>query len=99
MYPLWLQILEGIIFSGLIFAFILYLYLALKAKSYKSLEFQLSIFLIIWIIAEALRVMEYMGFIEGNQNLSLLGLFIHTISMVLFAFFISYRFLGGVSKK
>jgi len=95
LYPLGIQILEGIIFSGLIFAFILYLYLALKAKSYRSLEFQLSIFLIVWIIAEALRVMEYMGFIGENQNLSLAGLIVHTISMVLFAFFVSYRFLGG----
>ena len=76
----------------LIIALIIFVRLAIKSKSISSLQAQLSIFLIIWIVAELLRALLVIGVITTTPDLELLGLEIHTVSMVAFGAFILLRF-------
>ena len=77
--------------AGLIIALGLFGWLALRVKTLRSLQVELSIFLIIWIIAELLRSLLVAGVISGSPSLQLIGLEIHTISMVAFGFLITVR--------
>lgn len=77
---------------GLFVALILFIRLAIKSKSIRSLQAQLSIFLSIWIVAELLRSLILLGVIEASPILVLLGVAVHTVSMAAFGFFILFRF-------
>lgn len=79
-------------FLGLAIAFILFTRLALRVRTIRSLQFQLSLFLIVWIISEGLRLLDFTGLISATADTRLLGLSIHTVSMVIFALFVVYRF-------
>jgi hypothetical protein len=90
-----LDIVAGIARSlvpfGLIIALGLFGWLAIKGKSLRSLQVELSIFLVIWIVAELLRSLLLLGIIGGSTSLQLFGLEIHTISMVVFGILITIR--------
>jgi len=80
---------------GLILAFLLFTRLAIKAKSTGSFRFQLSIFMLIWLMAEIPRVADTLGLIS-TAGFGLYGLTFHMISMFAFALFVgarSYLFL------
>lgn len=61
-------------------------------RTIRSLQFQLSLFLIVWIISESLRLLDFTGLISATADSRLLGLSLHTVSMVIFAVFVVYRF-------
>jgi hypothetical protein len=76
----------------LIVAFVLFARLGVKSKSLSSLQSQLSIFLMIWIIAELLRAFIDVGIVTATPALQLLGLEIHTLAMIAFGGFLLLRF-------
>jgi hypothetical protein len=77
---------------ALAIAFILFARLAIKSKTVRSLQAQLSIFILIWDVAELLRSLLLLNVISASASLQLLGLEIHTIAMVAFGAFMLLRF-------
>jgi hypothetical protein len=77
---------------ALVVALIVFIGLAIKSKSIRSLQAQLSIFIIIWTIAELLRSLLLINVINASISLQLLGLEIHTAAMVTFGVFLLTRF-------
>ena len=81
-----------VVFSGigLILAFLIFTRLALKAKNTGSFRFQLSIFMLIWLMAEIPKVANTLGIIS-TAGFGLYGLTFHMVSMFAFAFFIGAK--------
>jgi hypothetical protein len=84
--------LRNIVPVMLIVALVLFVRLAIKSKSLSSLQTQLSIFLIIWTVAELLRAFLDIGVLAASASLQLLGFEIHTAAMVAFGGFLLFRF-------
>jgi len=83
----------------LVVALVLFARLAIKSRSLSSLQSQLSVFLIIWIVAELLRALVNAGVIAPAPGLQLLGFEIHTLSMVAFGAFLLFRFYRVTSRS
>jgi hypothetical protein len=82
---------ETIILGGVLVALVLFVRMAIKAGTVRSFQFQLSAFLVVWAISEIPRYLDSMGILDLTP-IRLYGLVIHMISMILFAFFIIFRF-------
>ena len=80
-------------------AFILFARLAIKSKTIRSLQAQLSIFILIWDVAELLRSLLLLNVISASASLQLLGLEIHTVAMVAFGTFMLVRFYRVVTSR
>ena len=85
-------LVDGGILSGVIAAFILSLRMMITSKTRKSLQFQLAAWLVIWTVSEMWRYLGTVGAVIFSEPLLLLGMGIHTVSMLAFAAFISIRF-------
>jgi len=74
----------------ILFAFAIFIRLALKGKSLGSFRFQLSIFLLVWVISEIPHIAGSLGLIAttGYQDI---GLYLHAASMGVFALFVGWR--------
>jgi hypothetical protein len=83
----------------LVVALLLFARLAIKSRSMSSLQSQLSVFLMIWIIAELLRALLNVGVIAATAALQLLGFEIHTVAMVAFGGFLLFRFYRVASRS
>jgi hypothetical protein len=79
------------ILIGVLVSFVLFVRLAILAKTVRSLQFQLALFLSIWTISEIPRVLNSIGAIDLSP-IQLYGAMVHTVSMVAFGLFIGYRF-------
>jgi hypothetical protein len=73
-------------------ALVIFAWLAIRSKSISSLQAQLSIFIIIWIVAELLRSLLLLNVISATPSMQLLGLEIHTAAMLAFGFFMLFRY-------
>ena len=82
---------ETAILGGLLIAFVLFVRMAIRAGTVRSFQFQLSTFLAVWAISEVPRYLDSMGILDLTP-ISEYGLAIHTVSMVMFAAFITFRF-------
>ena len=82
----------------LVVALVLFARLAIKSKSLSSLQSQLSVFLMIWIVAELLRALLAVGLIAATSTLQILGFEIHTAAMVAFGGFLIFRFYRVASR-
>ncbi len=76
----------------LVVAFVLCARLAIKSRSLSSLQSQLSVFLMIWIVPEMLRALIDLGVVVATPALQLLGFEMHTAAMVAFGGFLLFRF-------
>lgn len=76
----------------LIIALFLFMRLGIRAKSLRSVQAELSIFIVIWVIAELIRAMLLLGITETDPTLEFLSMITHTISMIAFGFFMTFRF-------
>ncbi|OLB70828.1 hypothetical protein AUI06_05630 [archaeon 13_2_20CM_2_52_21] len=85
-------LVDGGILSGVVAAFILSLRMMLTAKTRRSLQFQLAAWLVVWTISEIWRYLGTVGAVSFSEPLLILGMGIHTVSMLAFAAFISIRF-------
>ena len=85
-------LVDGGILSGVVAAFILSLRMMLTAKTRRSLQFQLAAWLVVWTISEIWRYLGTVGAVSFSEPLLILGMGIHTVSMLAVAAFISIRF-------
>jgi apolipoprotein N-acyltransferase len=71
-------------------AFALFARLAIKGKSLGSFRFQLSIFMLIWVLSEIPHIFSTLGLID-TASYSDIGLYLHATSMAVFALFVGWR--------
>ena len=83
---------------ALIIAFILFARLAIISKSLRTLQAQLSIFILIWVAAELLRSLLLLNVISASASLQLLGLEVHTAAMVAFGVFMLSRYYKAATN-
>jgi len=76
----------------LIVAFVVFGILAIKSHSIRSFQFQISIFILIWIVGEVLHVFDYSGLLP-YPDLAILAPMIHTISMILISLIFLIRYI------
>jgi hypothetical protein len=86
------EVARNLVPYALILALGIFASSAIRARTLRSLPAQLSIFVIIWVVAELLRVFLLMGIVSATPELQFLGLVIHAASMVAFGLFIVFRF-------
>ncbi len=77
-------------------AFAIFARLAFKGKSLGSFRFQLSIFLVIWVVSEIPHIAETIGFLAATGYEDT-GLYLHAASMAVFATFVGWRSLRFLS--
>jgi len=80
----------------ILMAFAIFARLAIKGKSLGSFRFQLSIFLLIWVLSEIPHIGETLGLLS-TASYSDLGLYLHALSMGVFALFIGWRSLKFIT--
>src|SRR5437016_7421379 len=81
-------LVDGGIFTWVVVAFILSLRMMFTAKTKNSLQFQLAVWLVIWTVSEIWRYLQTIGTVNFSQPVLLLGMGVHTVSMLAFAAFI-----------
>ncbi len=74
----------------ILFAFAIFARLAIKGKSLGSFRFQLSIFMLIWVLSEIPHIFSTLGLID-TTSYSYIGLYLHATSMGVFALFVGWR--------
>jgi hypothetical protein len=74
----------------IVFAFAIFARLAIKGKSLGSFRFQLSIFMLIWVLSEIPHMFSTLGLID-TASYSDIGLYLHATSMGVFAIFVGWR--------
>jgi hypothetical protein len=87
-----IAIFEIFNFALILLAFMIFTRLVFKGKSLGSFRYQLSIFLLIWVISELPHIAESVGLIAttGYEDM---GLYLHALSMTVFAVFVGWRSL------
>ena len=73
-------------------AFAIFIRLAFKGRSLGNFRFQLSLFLLIWVMSEIPHIATSLGLIAiaGYEDA---GLYLHAVSMIVFALFVGWRSL------
>jgi len=80
----------------ILIAFAIFARLAFKGKSLGSFRFQLSIFLLIWVVSEIPHIAETIGFLAATGYEDT-GLYLHAASMAVFATLVGWRSLRFLS--
>ncbi len=76
----------------LLIAFSIFVWQVSRSKSIRSFPFQISIFLVVWILGEIVGNLEDNGIIVFPALQGNIGLEIHVVSMVLFSLMLWLRF-------
>ena len=73
-------------------AFAIFIRLTFKGRSLGNFRFQLSLFLLIWVMSEIPHIATSLGLIAiaGYEDA---GLYLHAVSMIVFALFVGWRSL------
>jgi hypothetical protein len=79
-------------FILLVGCFALFGYLAFRSKNVRSFQFQISIFILIWITGELANVLIYNKIISLPSSLEEIGYEIHLGSMIFFGVFLYARY-------
>lgn len=82
----------------ILISFVIFARLAIKAKSLGSFRFQLSIFLLIWVLSEIPHIGDTLGLLS-TASYSDLGLYLHATSMAVFAVFVGWRSLKFITMN
>jgi hypothetical protein len=80
----------------ILIAFAVFTRLAFKGKSLGNFRFQLSLFLLIWVLSEIPHIAGSLGLIATNSYEDI-GLYLHASSMAVFAVFVGWRSLRLLS--
>src|SRR3989442_10276530 len=91
-----ITIFEPFNLALILVAFVIFTRLAFKGKSLGNFRFQLSIFLLIWVISEMPHIVGTLGLI-ATASYSDVGLYLHAVSMGVFALFVGWRSLKFVT--
>jgi hypothetical protein len=89
-------IFETFNFILILLAFAIFTRLVFKGKSLGNFRFQLSVFLLIWVISEIPHIAESVGLI-ATTGLEDIGLYLHAVSMGVFALFVGWRSIKFIS--
>lgn len=81
----------GLTFVLLIIAMGLFVWLTLRSKGIRSFQFQLSLFIVIWILGEIAGLLQGVGAVNLIASVET-GLYIHVTAMALFAVMLWTRF-------
>jgi hypothetical protein len=87
-----LIIMSNITVILLLIALGIFVWLAARSKSVRSFQFQMSIFLVVWILGEIAGSLQDSGIIVFTALQGDIGLEIHTLSMVFFSIMLWLRF-------
>ena len=93
-----IEVFETFSLVMILIAFAIFARLAIKGKSLGSFRFQLSIFLLIWVLSEMPHIGETLGLVS-TASYSDIGLYLHALSMGVFALFIGWRSLKFVTVR
>jgi hypothetical protein len=96
-----LLLMNSITIMLLLGALGIFVWLAARSKSIRSFQFQLSIFIIIWIVGDMVSVLHDNGIVGFSTLQSDLGSGIHVVSMVFFStmLWLRYYYSERSSKK
>ena len=89
---IFLLFMNNITIILLLIALGIFVWQASRSKSIRSFQFQISIFLVVWILGEIVGTLEDVGIIVFPALQGNLGLEIHVISMVFFSLMLWLRF-------
>jgi len=87
-----LILMNGITTMLLLIALGMFVWLAVRSKNIKSFQFQISIFIIIWISGEIAGILQDSGIIVLSPVQDDIGLEIHVVSMVFFSMMLWLRY-------
>jgi membrane associated rhomboid family serine protease len=76
----------------------LFAYLAFRSKNIRSFQFQISIFILIWITGELANVLLYNGIITLPTSMQEIGYEIHLGSMIFFGVFLYARYYYSTKR-
>jgi hypothetical protein len=88
-----LIIVSNITLILLLVALVIFVWLILRSMNVRSFQFQMSIFLIIWILSEITGSLQDSGIVIFPALQGDIGLEIHTISMIFFSVMLWLRFI------
>jgi len=89
---IFLLFMNNITIILLLIALGIFVWQATRSKSIRSFQFQISVFLVVWILGEIVGTLEDFGIIVFPALQENLGLEIHVISMVFFSSMLWLRF-------
>ena len=89
---IFLLFMNNITIILLLIALGIFVWQATRSKSIRSFQFQISVFLVVWILGEIVGTLEDVGIIVFPALQGNLGLEIHVISMVFFSLMLWLRF-------
>lgn len=75
----------------LVIALGVFVWLTARSRNIRSFQFQISIFILIWIVGEIIDLLGEEGVIELFSN-SELGMYVHVLAMAIFSGMIWIRF-------
>jgi len=65
--------------------------LALRVKTFRSFQFEMFLFVLVLALSEIPRILETLGVFAGGPYYDMLGLEIHSLSMVILSLFVALR--------
>jgi hypothetical protein len=91
--------IEDIVFSSfgsltlilLVIALGIFVWLTARSRNIKSFQFQISVFILIWVTAEIIDLLGEEGVIELFST-SDIGMYVHVLAMAMFSAMIWIRF-------
>lgn len=84
---------ENITLGLLFVATGMFVWLAIKSKNIKSFQFQVSVFVMIWIAGELVDILQEHGMI--NSGIDGIGMQIHLVSMVFLSCILWLRYYSS----
>jgi hypothetical protein len=87
-----LLLMDNITTALLMVALGIFVWLAVLSKNIRTLQFQISIFIIIWILGEIAGILRDSGIISFSTLQGDIGLEIHVVSMFFFSMLLWIRF-------
>jgi hypothetical protein len=96
---LFLIIMSNITVILLLVALGIFVWLGTRSKNIRSFQFQMSIFLVIWILGEIAGSLQDSGIIAITTLQGDIGLVIHVLSMVFFSIMLWLRFYYSESGR
>ena len=87
-----LLLMDNITTALLMVALGIFVWLAVPSKNIRTFQFQISIFIIIWILGEIAGILRDSGIISFSTLQGDIGLEIHVVSMFFFSMLLWIRF-------
>ena len=87
-----LYFMNNITLILLLIALTMFAWLAVRSRSIRSFQFQISIFIVVWILGELVNTLGENGIAIFSSLYEDIGLQVHLVSMILFTIMLWVRF-------